>query len=109
MAGQRDFTSATIGRRPRGSCPVCGRAFGTNTFIALYWIRHLGASRELGGAALTCFLVGGTLLGGRIADRWGMLRTIHIGGIAALPRWSRCARYRIRTSPSRRRRSPVSR
>ncbi|MGF6880549.1 FSR family fosmidomycin resistance protein-like MFS transporter [Nocardia sp. GAS34] len=59
--------------------------FGTNTFIALYWIRYLGASRELGGAALTCFLVGGTLLGGRLADRFGMLRTIHIGGIAALP------------------------
>jgi FSR family fosmidomycin resistance protein-like MFS transporter len=63
-------------------------SFGTNTFIALYWIRHLGASREFGGTALTCFLVGGvfgTLLGGRIADRFGLLRTIHIGGIAALP------------------------
>lgn len=62
--------------------------FGVNTFIALYWIKHFGASRELGGAALTCFLVGGvvgTLIGGRIADRFGMLRTIHIGGVAAIP------------------------
>ncbi|MCX4092508.1 MFS transporter [Nocardia sp. alder85J] len=63
-------------------------AFGMNTFIALYWINHLNASRTLGGMALTAFLVGGvlgTLLGGRIADRAGMLRTIHIGSIAALP------------------------
>jgi MFS transporter, FSR family, fosmidomycin resistance protein len=63
-------------------------AFGMNTFIALYWINHLGASRGLGGVALTAFLVGGvlgTLLGGRIADRAGMLRTIHIGSVAAVP------------------------
>ncbi|WP_019930703.1 MFS transporter [Nocardia sp. BMG111209] len=63
-------------------------AFGMNTFIALYWIGHLGASRGFGGVALTAFLVGGvlgTLLGGRIADRAGMLRTIQIGSIAAVP------------------------
>ncbi|WP_228001848.1 MFS transporter [Nocardia australiensis] len=62
--------------------------FGMNTFIALYWINHLGASRGLGGTALATFLVGGvagTLLGGRIADRVGMLRTIHIGSVAAIP------------------------
>ncbi len=62
--------------------------FGMNTFIALYWINHLGASPALGGTALTAFLtggVGGTLLGGRIADRAGALRTIHIGTLAAIP------------------------
>ncbi|QIS10782.1 MFS transporter [Nocardia arthritidis] len=63
-------------------------AFGVNTFIALYWIRHLGASQSLGGVALTAFLVGGvggTLAGGRLADRLGMLRTIQIGSVAAIP------------------------
>jgi FSR family fosmidomycin resistance protein-like MFS transporter len=62
--------------------------FGVNTFIELYWIRHLHASRGLAGAALTCFLAGGvagTLLGGRIADRLGMVRTIQIGGALVLP------------------------
>ncbi|WP_078901502.1 MFS transporter [Actinacidiphila yeochonensis] len=62
--------------------------FGVNTFIELYWIRDLHASRGLAGAALTCFLAGGvsgTLLGGRIADRLGMVRTVQIGGGLALP------------------------
>ncbi|MGW4773596.1 MFS transporter [Nocardia sp. NPDC004278] len=61
---------------------------GMNTFIALYWINHLGASRTLGGVALAAFLVGGlagTLVGGRIADRIGMLRTVQIGSAAAIP------------------------
>ncbi|MFD0363215.1 MFS transporter [Nocardia sp. GCM10030253] len=61
---------------------------GINTFIALYWINHLGSSQALGGIALTAFLgggVAGTLLGGRIADRVGMLRTIQIGSVAAIP------------------------
>ncbi|BBA97977.1 putative membrane efflux protein [Actinacidiphila reveromycinica] len=62
--------------------------FGVNTFIELYWIRHLHASRGLAGVALTGFLaggVGGTLLGGRIADRIGMVRTVQLGGALALP------------------------
>ncbi|GAB2546849.1 MFS transporter [Nocardia heshunensis] len=62
--------------------------FGMNTFIALYWINHLGASRALGGAALTAFLVGGvlgTLTGGRLADRIGLTRTIQIGSAAVIP------------------------
>ncbi|WUN35838.1 MFS transporter [Kitasatospora sp. NBC_00315] len=62
--------------------------FGLNTFIELYWIRQLHASRGLAGAALTCFLAGGvagTLLGGRIADRIGMVRTVQLGGALALP------------------------
>jgi FSR family fosmidomycin resistance protein-like MFS transporter len=53
--------------------------FGVNTFIELYWIHHLGASRGLAGAALACFLVGGvagTLLGGRMADRIRLVRAL---------------------------------
>jgi MFS transporter, FSR family, fosmidomycin resistance protein len=61
---------------------------GLNTFIALYWIRHLGASSGLGGLALTLELGGGvlgTLLGARIADRIGLVRTVQIGNAAMLP------------------------
>jgi FSR family fosmidomycin resistance protein-like MFS transporter len=62
--------------------------FGLNTFIELYWIRYLHASRSLAGIALTCFLAGGvagTLLGGRIADRAGAVRTVQLGTAAILP------------------------
>ncbi|MFF5334594.1 MFS transporter [Streptomyces sp. NPDC013181] len=62
--------------------------FGAITFIELFWIRHLHAGRGVAGLALACFLVGGvagTLLGGRIADRVGMVRTVQLGGLAAVP------------------------
>jgi FSR family fosmidomycin resistance protein-like MFS transporter len=62
--------------------------FGTSTFIELYWIAHLHASRPVAGMALTCFLTGGvagTLLGGRLADRFGLTRTILVGNAAAIP------------------------
>jgi FSR family fosmidomycin resistance protein-like MFS transporter len=62
--------------------------FGLNTFIELYWIRYLHASRGLAGIALTCFLAGGvagTLLGGRIADRAGAVRTVQLGTAVILP------------------------
>ena len=62
--------------------------FGLNTFLELYWIRHLNASRGLAGVALTCFLAGGvagTLLGGCIADRIGTVRTIQLGTAVTLP------------------------
>jgi FSR family fosmidomycin resistance protein-like MFS transporter len=62
--------------------------FGLNTFIELYWIRYLHTGRATAGAALACFLVGGvtgTLLGGRIADRFGMVRTIQFGAVIAIP------------------------
>lgn len=61
---------------------------GVNTFIALYWMRHLGASSSMAGLALTLELGGGvvgTLLGGRIADRFGLTRTVRFGNIALLP------------------------
>lgn len=63
-------------------------SFGVNTFISLYWIGHLGGSSSLGGLALTLELgggVAGTLLGGRIADRFGMVRTVQFGNAALLP------------------------
>ncbi|MFJ4650715.1 MFS transporter [Nocardia sp. NPDC088792] len=72
--------------------------FGMNTFIALFWIKHLGASPAMGGAALTAFLVGGvlgTLSGGRLADRFGMVRTIQIGSAALIP-----ASIAVRLAPS---------
>jgi FSR family fosmidomycin resistance protein-like MFS transporter len=62
-------------------------SFGVNTFVSLYWIRHLGASSALGGLALTLELLGGvvgTLAGGRLADRLGMVRTVQLGN-AVLP------------------------
>ncbi len=62
--------------------------FGVNTFIELYWLRHLHASRAVAGTALACFLgggVAGTLLGGRIADRIGLVRTVQLGGALAIP------------------------
>lgn len=62
--------------------------FGMNTFVELYWIRDLHASRGVAGAALTCFLAGGiagTLLGGRIADRIGAVRAVQAGGLALTP------------------------
>lgn len=62
--------------------------FGISSFLALYFIAHLGASQGLGGAALTVFLfagAGGTLLGGWIADRSGRLVSIRIGFTVAVP------------------------
>jgi FSR family fosmidomycin resistance protein-like MFS transporter len=63
-------------------------SFGVNTFVSLYWIRHLGASSALGGAALTLELAGGicgTLLGGRISDRIGPTRTVQLGNCLLVP------------------------
>jgi FSR family fosmidomycin resistance protein-like MFS transporter len=48
--------------------------YGLNTFLPLYWIHVLQQSKIAGGAALTLFLsagVIGTLLGGRMGDRYG--------------------------------------
>jgi MFS transporter, FSR family, fosmidomycin resistance protein len=63
-------------------------SFGINTFVALYWIRHLGASSALGGTALALELgggVAGTLLGGRIGDRLGLVRTVQLGNALLIP------------------------
>ncbi|MFJ8041164.1 MFS transporter [Kitasatospora sp. NPDC096147] len=62
--------------------------FGVSTFLGLHWLRDLGGSRTLAGVALACFLGGGvtgTLLGGRIADRLGLVRTVQVGTALAVP------------------------
>jgi FSR family fosmidomycin resistance protein-like MFS transporter len=62
--------------------------FGVSTFIELYWLRQLHASHALSGAALACFLAGGvtgTLGGGRLADRIGMVRTAQLGTVLIVP------------------------
>jgi FSR family fosmidomycin resistance protein-like MFS transporter len=62
--------------------------FGLNTFIPLYWIHVLGQSKAAGATALTVFAaagVVGTLLGGRLADRWGLTRVAAIGFCALVP------------------------
>jgi MFS transporter, FSR family, fosmidomycin resistance protein len=51
--------------------------YGLNTFLPLYWIDVLHQSKIAGGMALTLFLffgVLGTLLGGRMGDRYGYRR-----------------------------------
>ncbi|WP_018505622.1 MFS transporter [Parafrankia discariae] len=61
---------------------------GVNTFIELYWLRHLHAGHTAAGAALACFLAGGvagTLAGGRVADRAGAVRTVQAGTALAIP------------------------
>lgn len=47
--------------------------YGLNTFLALYWIKVLHQSQATGATALSAFLfagLGGTLLGGQLADRY---------------------------------------
>ena len=65
-----------------------------------YWIRDLGATSWLGGAALTLQLAGGvlgTLLGGRIADRIGLVRTVRWGNALLAQHWPRCCCARTGT------------
>lgn len=61
---------------------------GFSSFIALYFIHHLGTSQASGGAALTTFLVCGalgTLLGGWLGDRFSPLLSIRAGLAAMVP------------------------
>jgi FSR family fosmidomycin resistance protein-like MFS transporter len=61
--------------------------FGMVTFIPLYYVHVLHASKALGNAALTAMLLGGatgTLLGGRLADRFGR-RTVLVGSMCVTP------------------------
>jgi MFS transporter, FSR family, fosmidomycin resistance protein len=61
--------------------------FGLVTFIPLYYVHVLHASKAVGNAALSTMLVGGavgTLIGGPLADRFGR-RAVLIGSMALLP------------------------
>lgn len=61
---------------------------GIITFIELYWIRHLGAGHAVAGTALAGFMLGsviGTLLGGRLADRYGAIAITRLGGVLIIP------------------------
>ena len=53
--------------------------YGLNTFLPLYWVAILHQTRIAGGRALTVLLVSGaigTLIGGRLSDRFGRMGTI---------------------------------
>lgn len=78
--------------------------YGLNTFIPLYWIHTLGATGEEGNLSLTLmFTVGAvaTLIGGKLADRFGYTNMMRIGFgclaplLAVFPfiesaRWAQC-------------------
>jgi MFS transporter, FSR family, fosmidomycin resistance protein len=60
--------------------------YGLLAFVPIWFVRHLGASTGAGNAALTLLLAAGaagTLLGGRLADRYGA-RPVVVGAMAAL-------------------------
>ena len=62
--------------------------YGLNTFIPLYWIGILKESPMMGSSALTIlFTVGmaGTLLGGKLSDKYGYRNIIIWGWVALLP------------------------
>ncbi|MFZ3474078.1 MFS transporter [Streptomyces sp. 4.24] len=74
----------------RLSCVVVVRSvvfIGLSTFIALY-VRERGGGETAGAVALFALFAGsagGTLLGGRLAARWGRVTTVHRSYAAAVP------------------------
>ncbi|MBV8712586.1 MAG: MFS transporter [Solirubrobacterales bacterium] len=61
--------------------------FGLVTFIPIYYVNVLHASKALGNAALTAMLLGGaagTLAGGPLADRFGR-RPVLVGSMCVIP------------------------
>jgi FSR family fosmidomycin resistance protein-like MFS transporter len=61
--------------------------FGLVTFIPLYYVSDLHASKALGNTALAAMLIGGavgTLIGGPLADRVGR-RTVLTGSMLVIP------------------------
>ncbi len=62
--------------------------FGLTSFVALYFIHHLGTSQATGGAALTTYLVcgaAGTMIGGWLGDRFNPLVPIRAGFTLVIP------------------------
>jgi FSR family fosmidomycin resistance protein-like MFS transporter len=62
--------------------------FGVSSFLALFVLRHLHGSASTGAAAVTVlFLAGlvGTVVGGRLADTVGRVRTMQLGYLLSLP------------------------
>jgi len=60
--------------------------YGLLAFVPIWFVRHLDASAGAGNTALTLLLAAGaagTLIGGRLADRYGA-RPVIVGGMAAL-------------------------
>ena len=60
--------------------------YGLLAFVPIWFVRELDASPGAGNAALTLLLAAGaagTLIGGRLADRFGA-RPVVVGGMAAL-------------------------
>lgn len=57
-------------------------------FIPLYWVHILHQSEGAGGLALTLFItcgIVGTLIGGRLADRFGYLTVMRVGFVLLIP------------------------
>jgi FSR family fosmidomycin resistance protein-like MFS transporter len=62
--------------------------YGINTFIPLYLVNVLQASKAIGAAALTAFALAGVvgnLLGGYVADRLGQIRVACGGFLLLIP------------------------
>lgn len=71
-------------------CIICRSIIfsGLNTFLPLYWINTLGQSKQAGSAALTILLISGaigTIIVGRLADRYGHIITVRTGFIVLIP------------------------
>jgi len=62
--------------------------YGLTTFIPLYWISVFGQSKATAGTALTILLFTGavgTLIGGRLADKYGFRPVVRAGFLALVP------------------------
>jgi FSR family fosmidomycin resistance protein-like MFS transporter len=59
-----------------------------NTFLPLYWVNVLGQPMAAGGVILTVMFVAGaisTLIGGQLADRFGLNKVTKIGAVLMIP------------------------